>query len=67
MAGERKTHTQPTGMMTDEVTTYEEETVWMRGYKLVHVIRKRDVIGVITVWWTAQHTHKHELGVEGNP
>ena len=31
MAGERGTHTQPTGMMTIEVTTFEEERVWMRG------------------------------------
>ena len=65
MAGESGTHTQQTGMMTIEVTTYEEERVEMRGYKLVHVFVERDVNGVITVWWTVQYTYKHEVGVAG--
>ena len=54
-------------MMTIEVTTYEEETVGMRGLKLVHVFGERDLNGVITVWWTGQHTYKHEVGAEGKP
>ena len=50
-------------MMTIEVTTYEEERVWMSGLKLVHVFDERDVNGVITVWWMVQYTYKHEVGV----
>ena len=67
MTGERGIHTQPSGMMTIEITTYEEERVGMRGHKLVHVFGSRGVNGVITVWWTVQHTYKHEVGVEGKP
>ena len=67
MAGERGTHTQPTGMMPIEVTTYEEERVVMRVQKVVLGFRERGVHGVITVWWTVQHTHKDEVGVEGKP
>ena len=67
MAGERGTHTKLAGMMTIEVTTFEEDRVGMRGWKLVHVFGAGDVSGVITVWWTVQHTHKHEVGVEGKP
>ena len=67
MAGERGTHTQPTGMMTDEVTTYKEERVGMRGSKLVHVFGEQDVNGVITVLWMVQHTFIHEVGVEWKP
>ena len=67
MAGERGTHTQPTGMMPIEVTTYEEERVGMRGQKVVLVLSERGVHGVINVWWMVQHTHKDEVGVEGKP
>ena len=48
-------------MMTIEVTTFEEERVGMTRYKLIHVIRERDVNGVVTVWWTVQHTYKDEM------
>ena len=65
MAGERGSHTQPTGMTTIEVTTYEEERIGMRGQKLVHVFGERGVNKVITVWWMVQYTYKHEVGVEG--
>ena len=51
MTGEKGTHTQPTGMMTIDISTYEEERVAMSGKKLVYVGGKRDVNGVITVWW----------------
>ena len=54
-------------MMTIEVTTYKEEFVRMRGYKLVHVFGERYVNVVIAVWWMVQHTYKHEVGVEGKP
>ena len=53
--------------MTIDVTTYEEERVQMRRYKLIHVFGERDVNGVITVWWMAQHIFKHKVGVEGKP
>ena len=54
-------------MMTIEVATYEEERVRMRRYKLVHVFGELDVNGVITDWWTVQHTDKQEVGAEGRP
>ncbi len=67
MAGERGTHTQPTGMVTIEFTTYEDETVGMDRSKLVHVIRQRDVDGVITVWRMVQHTYEQKVGAKGKP
>ena len=67
MAGEGGTYTQPTGMMTIEVTTYEEERVWLSGKKLVRFFGKRDVNGVITVRWMVLCTYKHEVGVDGKP
>ena len=65
MEGERGAHTPLTGMMPIEVTAYEEESDWISRSKMVHIFGKRDVNGVITVWWTVQHTYKHEVGVEG--